>query len=70
MIEQEDWKILHEVFVSKEECNKDRDEIKKSINENQRNIVHILSSQKVNNYLTTGIVGGIIALLIKVYLGG
>lgn len=57
-------------FVSQNDC----DDVQKGVNRkfanDDKRIELLIHQQQLNNWLTTAIAGGIIALLIKVFLGG
>ena len=74
MIEDGDFKRLEEhfdrIYKKKDECVTDM----KTVTDNQTQtlikIAKIETSQTFNNWLTGLIAGGIIALVIKIFLGG
>ena len=70
MIDNDDIKRLDSIYVRKDDCNNIQlDVVRKLANDSTRFAV-LEYQQKLNNWLTGAICGGIIALLIKVYLGG
>ena len=70
MIDNDDIKRLDNIYVRKDDCNNIQLDVdRKLANDSTRSAV-LEYQQKLNNWLTGAICGGIIALLIKVYLGG
>lgn len=57
-------------YVKISECEKNVDQVNKTINRDTVRLAVIEQQQKINNWLTLAIAGGIIALVIKVFLGG
>lgn len=57
-------------YVKIEDCEKQTDAFDKLLNKDNVRLAVIEQQQKINNYLTTAIAGGIVALVIKVFLGG
>lgn len=74
MIEHEDIQELKRVFddryVLQSDCNDTQERINKKLSNDDKRIAILVQQQKINNWLTTAIAGGIITLLIKVFLGG
>ena len=52
------------------ECEKTTEAFDKLINKDNVRLAVIEQQQKINNWLTLAIAGGIIALVIKVFIGG
>lgn len=73
-IEHEDIQELKKVFDDRYVLQSDCDEIQRGINNkfsnDDKRIELLVHQQKINNWLTTAIASGIIALLIKVFVGG
>lgn len=73
-IEHEDIQELKKVFDDRYVLQSDCDEIQRGINSkfsnDDKRIELLVNQQKINNWLTTAIASGIIALLIKVFIGG
>lgn len=65
MIEEQDINRLEEIldgrYVKIEDCNRDDTLVRLAVIEQQ---------QKLNNWLTAAIASGIIALVVKVFIGG
>lgn len=57
-------------YIKRSECEENRVVINSSINNNDKRLAVIETQQKLNNILTAAIASGIIALVIKVYVGG
>ena len=57
-------------YVKLDDCETITNSFEKSINKDNVRLAVIEQQQKINNWLTLGIAGGIIALVIKVFLGG
>lgn len=70
MIEDADFKILDMRYKRIEECDKDMSIYNDSYHLLDKRLSVLEQSQKINNWLTGVIAGGIVALVIKVFLGG
>ena len=70
MIDDHDIARLDEIYVRKDDCQDIQGEIEKKLSNDSTRFAVLEYQQKLNNWLTAAICGGIIALLIKVYLGG
>ena len=70
MIDENDIHRLDEIYVRKDECNNIQNSVEKKLSNDSTRFAVIEYQQKVNNWLTTAIAGGIVALVIKVFLGG
>lgn len=57
-------------YVLQSDCAEIQHEVNKKFSNDNTRIELLVQQQKVNNWLTTAIAGGIIALLIKVFVGG
>lgn len=57
-------------FVTIESCNDTQEMINKKFSNDDKRIELLIYQQKINNWLTVAIAGGIISLVIKVFLGG
>ena len=70
----EDIQILKAEFddryVLQSDCNETQENVNKKFANDDKQIALLINQQKINNWLTTAIAGGIIALVIKVFLGG
>lgn len=59
-----------EKYVAVDVCNEKQADVNKKFANDDKRIDLLISQQKVNNWLTGAIAGGIVALVIKVFLGG
>lgn len=57
-------------YVKLDDCDTITNSFEKSINKDNVRLAVIEQQQKINNWLTLGIASGIVALVIKVFLGG
>ena len=74
MIDENDVQLLQSRFDDRykriDDCTNDMNDAKKEHTQIFIDIATLKSGQRVNNWLTAAIAGGIIALVIKVFLGG
>ena len=70
MIDENDIHRLDEIYVRKDDCNNIQNAVDKKLSNDSTRFAVMEYQQKVNNWLTTAIAGGIVALVIKVFLGG
>ena len=70
MIDDHDIARLDEIYVQKDDCQDMHGAVEKKLANDSTRFAVLEYQQKLNNWLTGAICGGIIALLIKVYLGG
>lgn len=70
MITNEDFAVLDMRYKKIEDCEKDMNVSVSTQHDLDKRLAVIEHAQKVNNWLTAAIAGGIIALVIKVFLGG
>ena len=70
MIDENDIHRLDEIYVRKDDCNNIQNAVDKKLSNDSTRFAVIEYQQMVNNWLTTAIAGGIVALVIKVFLGG
>ena len=70
MIDDNDIHRLDEIYVRKDDCNNIQNAVDKKLSNDSTRFAVLEYQQKVNNWLTTAIAGGIVALVIKVFLGG
>ena len=61
---------LDKIYKRRDECMNDMTSIRNEQTQIRIDIATLGTSQKFNNWLTAAIAGGIIALVIKVFLGG
>ena len=70
MIDNDDIRRLDNNYVRKDDCNNIQSDVDRKLAKDSTRFAVLEYQQKLNNWLTGAICGGIIALLIKVYLGG
>ena len=74
MIDRDDFDELQERFDHRykkiDDCDREMKEATLEHHELDKRLTVIEQGQKINNWLTAAIAGGIIALVIKVFLGG
>lgn len=73
-ITHEDIQVLKNEFddryVMIEDCKETQKHINVKFSNDDKRIELLISQQKINNWLTLAIAGGIISLVVKVFLGG
>ena len=70
MIDNDDIQRLASMYVRKDDCNNIQLDVDRTLANDSTRFAVLEYQQKLNNWLTGAICSGIIALLIKVYLGG
>ena len=70
MIDDDEIARRDEIYVRKYDCQDIQSAVEKKLAKDSTRFAVLEYQQKLNNWLTGAICGGIIALLIKVYLGG
>jgi hypothetical protein len=74
LIEEQDIKALQDRFDDRykqiNDCTNDMNDAKREHTQIFVDVATLKAGQRVNNWLTAAIAGGIIALVIKVFLGG
>ena len=63
-------KELDDRYVLQSDCNEIQEGVNRKFANDDKQIALLINQQKINNWLTTAIAGGIIALVIKVFIGG
>ena len=63
-------RVLDDRYVKIEDCNEKQESVNKKFANDDKRIDLLINQQKINNWLTLAIAGGIISLVIKVFLGG
>lgn len=63
-------KVFDDRYVLQSDCDNTQSKINNKFANDDKRIELIIHQQKINNWLTTAIASGIIALLIKVFIGG
>lgn len=61
---------LYGRYVKLDDCDKRADQFDRLLNKDNVRLAVIEQQQKINNWLTLAIAGGIVALVINAYLGG
>ena len=69
MIDDHDIARLDEIYVRKDDCQDIQSTVEKKLANDSTRFAVLEYQQKLNNWLTCAIAGGIIALVIKVFLG-
>ena len=67
---QELKKVFDDRYVQISDCDSVQQNFNKKFANDDKRIDLLISQQKINNWLTLAIAGGIISLVIKVFLGG
>lgn len=70
MIDENDIRRLDEIYVRKDDCQDIQTTVEKKLANDSTRFAVLEYQQKCNNWLTAVIAGGIVALVIKVFLGG
>ena len=70
MIDDHDIARLDEIYVRKDDCQDIQSTVEKKLANDSTRFAVLEYQQKINNWLNGAICGGIIALIIKVYVGG
>lgn len=63
-------KVFDDRYVMIEDCKDTQRQINNKFSNDDKRIELLINQQKINNWLTLAIASGIIALVIKVFLGG
>jgi hypothetical protein len=69
MIDEKDIDRLKEIFMTRQECANDMKIMEDKITPMAVKLAVIEQQQKINNWLTALIAGGVITALIKLFLG-
>lgn len=69
MIDEKDIERLKEIFVSRQECQENNEEIKTSLSSDLVRLAVIESQLKVITWILYAVAGGIITMLIKLLFG-
>ena len=67
---QELKKVFDDRYVQISDCDSVQQNFNKKFANDDKRIDLLISQQKINNWLTLAIAGGIISLVIKVFIGG
>jgi hypothetical protein len=63
-------KVFDDRYVMIEDCKDTQNQIGSKFSNDDKRIELLINQQKINNWLTLAVASGIIALVIKVFLGG
>ena len=63
-------RVLDDRYVKIEDCDSKQEKVNAKFANDDKRIDLLINQQKINNWLTLAIAGGIISLVIKVFLGG
>ena len=67
---QELKKVFDDRYVLQSDCDATQQKINNKFANDEKRIELLINQQTINNWLTGAIASGIIALLIKVFIGG
>ena len=70
MIEEKDIERLKEIFVTRQECQRQTDGFEAKLNKDLVRLAVIETEMKQIKWLTTAVVGRVITMLIKMFFGG
>lgn len=70
MVDEKDFAILDMRYKRIDDCEREMIDANRQHHDLDKRLAVIEHAQKVNNWLTAAIAGGIIALVIKVFIGG
>lgn len=70
MIDREDIERLKEIFVTREECARDMGAMDDRVNNITIDLAVIKAQLKIIQWLLTTVGAGVIATLVKLFLGG
>lgn len=70
MVDEKDFAILDMRYKRIDDCEREMVAADRQHHDLDKRLAVIEHAQKVNNWLTAAIAGGIIALVIKVFIGG
>ena len=62
--------VFDERYVMQKACAEKQEEVNRKFSNDNTRIALLISQQKINNWLTLAIAGGIITLVIKSFFGG
>lgn len=63
-------RVFDERYVMQKACAEKQEEVNRKFSNDNTRIALLISQQKINNWLTLAIAGGIITLVIKSFFGG
>ena len=63
-------RVFDERYVMQKACAEKQEEVNRKFSNDNTRITLLINQQKINNWLTLAIAGGIITLVIKSFFGG
>lgn len=63
-------RVFDDRYVMIEDCKDTQKQINSKFSNDDKRIELLINQQKINNWLTLAIAGGIISLVVKVFIGG
>ena len=69
-IEDHDIDRLREIFVTRQECQKQTDGFEAKLNKDLVRLAVIETEMKQTKWLITAVAGGVITMLVKMFFGG
>ena len=69
-IEDHDIERLKEIFVTRQECQEQKDAFESKITKELVRLAIIEADVKQQKWLTASVIGGVITMLIKMFFGG
>ena len=63
-------RVFDDRYVMIEDCKDTQRQINAKFSNDDKRIELLINQQKINNWLTLAIAGGILSLVIKVFIGG
>ena len=62
--------VFDERYVKQRDCAEKQEDVNRKFSNDNTRIALLISQQKINNWLTLAIAGGIVTLVIKSFFGG
>ena len=69
-IDGEDIERLKEIFVTRRECDTITDDLRETLNSDRISLAEIKTQLAVIKWVLTAVGGGIITMIIKMFVGG
>ena len=69
-IDEQDIARLREIFVTRQECQAQTDSFESKLNKDLVRLAVIETEMKQIKWLITAVAGGVITMLVKMFLGG
>ena len=70
MIDSADMERLKEVFVTRRECDTITDDLRETLNADKVSLAEIKTQLALIKWVLTAVGGGIITMIIKLFVGG